>query len=328
MIVTVTPNPSLDRTFEVEALDRGQVLRALRSQLDAGGKGINVARALHANGHRAAAIVPIGGPEGAHLLQLLDGTELEVLSVPIGGSVRSNVTIVEGDGTVTKLNEPGPVLTAREVDTLLDASSELPTGTRWLVASGSLPPEAPDDLLAHIVRRARTAGVSTAVDTSGAALAAAVGAGPDLVKPNADELAELTGRDLLTIGDVIDAAAAVLALGAGCVLASLGPDGVVLVSGQLIAHAELAVAAPNSTVGAGDATLAGYLSTADDPLAGLRTAVAYGAAAVSLPGSQMPGPNDLHPAAVAVHDRPDRERLLSSPVPAPHGVASLTDTVS
>jgi 1-phosphofructokinase len=328
MIVTVTPNPSVDRTFEVATLERGQVLRALSSRVDAGGKGINVARALHANGHRAAAVVPIGGPEGAHLLHLLDGTGLEVISVPIGGSVRSNVTIVELDGTNTKLNEPGPTLTTAELDALLAASTDVPSGTRWLVASGSLPPEAPADLLARIVRRARAAGVATAVDTSGPALAAAVAAGPDLVKPNADELAELTGRPLLTLGDVIDAAGELCERGAGSVLASLGPDGALLVTGNVVAHAELAVATPNSTVGAGDATLAGYLTAADEPLAGLRAAVAFGAAAVSLPGSQMPGPSDLHPAAVEVHDRPDRGRLLSSPVPEPHGVPTLTDTVT
>jgi 1-phosphofructokinase len=328
MIVTVTPNPSVDRTFEVAELDRGQVLRALRSQVDAGGKGINVARALHANGHRAAAVVPIGGPEGAHLLHLLDGTGLQVITVPISGSVRSNVTIVENDGTVTKLNEPGPTMTPGELDELLEASTGLAPETDWLVVSGSLPPDAPVDLVARIVTEARAAGIATAVDTSGAPLAAAVRARPDLVKPNADELAELTGRVLLTMGDVIDAATDVLAAGAGSVLASLGPDGAVLVTSDLIAHAELAVTTPDSTVGAGDATLAGYLTAGGDPLAGLRAAVAFGAAAVSLPGSQMPGPQDLHAAAVAVHDRPERGWLLSSPVPAPHGVASLTDTVS
>jgi 1-phosphofructokinase len=328
MIVTVTPNPSVDRTFEVATLERGQVLRALSSRVDAGGKGINVARALHANGHRAAAVVPIGGPEGAHLLHLLDGTGLEVISVPIAGSVRSNVTIVELDGTNTKLNEPGPTLTDAELEAFLTASADVPPDTRWLVASGSLPPEAPADLLARIVRRARAAGVATAVDTSGSALAAAVAAGPDLVKPNADELAELTGRRLLTLGDVIDAAEELCARGAGSVLASLGPDGAVLVTRDVVAHAELAVTTPNSTVGAGDATLAGYLTAADEPLAGLRAAVAFGAAAVSLPGSQMPGPSDLHPAAVEVHDRPDGGRLLSSPVPEPHGVPTLTDTVT
>jgi 1-phosphofructokinase len=327
VIVTVTPNPSVDRTFEVDALHRGQVMRASHLRLDPGGKGINVARALHANGHRAVAVVPVGGPEGAQLLQLLDGSGLEVVTVPIGGSVRSNVTIVERDGTVTKLNEPGPTMTTDELDALLGASTAGAAETDWLVASGSLPPDAPADLLARMVGRARAVGVATAVDTSGAALAAAVRAGPELIKPNVDELAELTGRELVRLGDVIDAASDVLVAGVGTVLASLGPDGAVLVRDGLIAHAELAVVAPNSTVGAGDATLAGYLTAAHEPLVALRAAVAFGAAAVSLPGSQMPGPADLRTASVAVHVRPERQRRLSSPVPAPRGVASLTDAV-
>lgn len=99
MIVTVTPNPSVDRTFEIEQLVRGQMVRALHHQLDPGGKGINVARALHANGHRATAVVPVGGVEGHQLIQLLGGSGLAVVTVPIAGAVRSNVTIVEPDGS-------------------------------------------------------------------------------------------------------------------------------------------------------------------------------------------------------------------------------------
>lgn len=143
MIVTVTPNPSVDRTFEIEQLVRGQMVRALHHQLDPGGKGINVARALHANGHRATAVVPVGGVEGHQLIQLLGGSGLAVVTVPIAGAVRSNVTIVEPDGTVTKLNEPGPTLSPAELEALLDAATATATGARWLVASGSLPPDSP-----------------------------------------------------------------------------------------------------------------------------------------------------------------------------------------
>lgn len=338
MIVTLTPNPSVDRTFEVTTLERGEVVRALRHQLDPGGKGINVARALHANGHSATAVVPVGGLEGDQLLHLLAGTGLAVVTVPISGSVRSNVTIVEPDGTVTKLNEPGPLLSAAELDALVDAATAASRGARWLVASGSLPPSAPEELFARVVSRAREAGAAVAVDTSGPALAAALPAGPDLVKPNADELAELSGRDLATIGEVVDAARDLLDGGARIVLASLGVDGAVLVTRHLEAHASAHVATPNSSVGAGDATVAGFLSRAtvdgrvapdghaardghpaadsDDLIAALRAAVAYGAAAVSLPGSEMPGPDDLRLDQVLVETPPERDRPLVAPTAA------------
>lgn len=326
MIVTVTPNPSVDRTFEIEQLVRGQVVRALTHRLDPGGKGINVARALHAHGYRVAAVVPVGGVEGDQLIHLLGGSGLAVVTVPINGAVRSNVTVVEPDGTVTKLNEPGPTLSPDELDALLRTGTAAASGARWLVASGSLPPDAPDDLLAQLGRGGAEMGASVAVDTSGPALAAALRAGPDLVKPNADELAELTGRPLVTVGDVVDAARSVLALGARAVLASLGPDGAVLATlepgRRVTVHAELSVDTPNSSVGAGDAALAGYLSAAGDPIDALRAAVAWGAAAVRLPGSQMPGPDDVQPEAVLVHDPPERGRPLSAPALPLDGVVT------
>ncbi len=319
MIVTVTPNPSVDRTFEIEHLVRGQMVRAHHHRLDPGGKGINVARALHANGHRVTAVLPVGGLEGRQLIQLLDGTGLSVVTVPITGAVRSNVTIVEPDGTVTKLNEPGPKLTDPELEALLDAATNAVADARWLVVCGSLPPAAPPELLADLVRRARRKGVATAVDTSGPALEVAVRAGPDLVKPNVDELAEATGHSLMTIGDVVAAARQVIAAGAGAVLASLGADGAVLVTSDVEAHAQLPVEVPKSSVGAGDAALAGYLSAADEPRRALRAAVAYGAAAVKLPGSQLPGPDDIDMDAVLINEPPERGRLLSTPASTLHG---------
>ena len=317
MIVTVTANPSVDRTFEVEKLVRGEVVRATRHRVDPGGKGLNVSRALHANGHDTAAVLPIGGSEGRQLLELLDGSGVSVVAVPIAGSIRSNVTIVEPDGTVTKINEPGPTLSAAELDALVEAVSAASADAAWLVLSGSLPPGADDDLLADLIHRARAAGARTAADTSGRSLAVALNARPDLIKPNAGELAEISGRPLETLGDAIEASRLVLLRGAGAVLASLGPDGALLVAGEGELHAELEVAEPNSTVGAGDSTLAGYLTAADDPTEALRAAVAYGAAAVSLPGSQMPGPTDLRLDDVQLHQAPDRQRVLLSPVHAP-----------
>lgn len=294
MIVTVTANPSVDRTLAVAALERGAVLRATAHQLDPGGKGINVARALHRHGHDVRAVLPSGGPDGARLVDLLRTSGVTPVVVPIGGEVRANVTIVEPDGTTTKVNERGPTLSIAEVGALLDATAAAATGATWVVVSGSLPPGAPDDLVAELVARARASGSRTAVDTSGAPLAAAVLTGPDLVKPNTEELAEVTGRTLRTVGDALEAARELHTGGVATVLASLGSVGALLVDASGARHAHLHVARTRSSVGAGDATLAGYLLAADDgPAAALASAVAFGAAAVALPGSRMPGPEDI-----------------------------------
>lgn len=312
MIVTLTPNPSLDRSMEVSHLERGAVLRSSRALVHAGGKGINVVQALAANGVTAAAVLPIGGPEGAQLLDLLTADGIQFRTTPIAGTIRANISIVEPDGTVTKINEPGPHLTDDEVGLLLTATADAATGAAWVVACGSLPDGAPVDLYARIVEQAHEAGARVAVDTSGAPLLACLPAGPDLIKPNADELAAAAGTHITTLGDVVAAADALRTLGAGAVLASLGADGAVLLTDSVRLHATCPVDRPVSAVGAGDAALAGYLTGAT-PAEGLRAAVAFGAAAVQLPGSALPGPADIDLAAVRVteaidHDVPLTER--------------------
>ncbi|MFC9016391.1 PfkB family carbohydrate kinase, partial [Streptomyces albidoflavus] len=110
MIVTLTPNPSLDRAYELPSLDRGAVLRATRDRVDPGGKGVNVSRAVAAAGHRTVAVVPLGGPEGALLARLLGEHGIEAAGVPVAGSTRVNITLVEPDSTLTKFTAAGPEL--------------------------------------------------------------------------------------------------------------------------------------------------------------------------------------------------------------------------
>lgn len=317
MIVTLTPNPSLDRTLAVDHLARGEVLRSASAQVDPGGKGINVARALIANDLEAVAVLPVGGPEGHQLVDLLSARGIPTRSTPITGHVRANISLVEPDGTTTKVNEPGPVLSGVEVTALLDRTAETAqTGAAaWVASCGSLPDGAPVDLHAQVVRLARRVGARVAVDTSGAPLLAAVAEGPDLVKPNAEELAQAAGMAITTIGEAVGAAEKLRAMGAHAVLASLGPDGAVLVTDAGTLHATCPVHQPVSTVGAGDATLTGFLvghlADPGDHRSALRLAVAFGAAAVQLPGSTMPGPADLSPDAVVVTDDPVLDRPLA-----------------
>ncbi|MFE5660940.1 PfkB family carbohydrate kinase, partial [Streptomyces sp. NPDC056517] len=139
MILTVTPNPSLDRTYEVPALERGEVLRAGAERVDPGGKGVNVSRAVAAAGHRTVAVVPLGGAPGALVAQLLAGQGIEVAPVPVAGHTRSNIALAEPDGTLTKINAPGPELTEEESETILTTvGAYAPTPDR--IASGGSRP--------------------------------------------------------------------------------------------------------------------------------------------------------------------------------------------
>lgn len=312
MIVTVTPNPSLDRTLEVDALDRGAVVRATGDRSDPGGKGVNVSRALIANGHPSRAVLPLGGADGDLLASLLKELGIEVAAVPIADATRSNVTVVEPDGTVTKLNAPGPRLSEDEVEALLERATVAGRGAEWVVGSGSLPPGAPPDLYARLGEGSRRVGARFAVDTSGPALGRALAAGPDLLKPNEEELSEVTGVALGTLGDVVVAANELRSRGVAAVLVSLGVVGAVLVSDGDALHAESDVLVPRSTVGAGDALLAGYLAAGADGPAALAEGLAWAAAAVALPGSRMPAPDQIHRTAVRLHDRTNMSRPLVS----------------
>jgi 1-phosphofructokinase len=301
LFVTVTANPSVDRTVEVSELVRGGLHRASAVHVHPGGKGINVARALVRNGLKARAVVPAGGVEGEHLIALLDDYSIDVVRVPALGAVRSNISVIEPDATVTKVNEAGARLSTEETQAFSDAVLGNVADASWVVVAGSLPPGMPDGFYADLIRLLRPSGAKVVVDTSGPALRAAVEAGPTLIKPNLEELEEAVGRPLHTLREVVDAAQELRDLGAGAVLASLGSKGAVLVEADGVWHAEATVDA-RSTVGAGDAMLAGFLSAGGAGVEALRAGVAWGAAAVSLPGSTMPSPEDVDSHPVHVHE--------------------------
>ena len=183
-----------------------------------------------------------------------------------------------------------------------------PAGPTWLVAAGSLPAGAPDDFYAQVTKAAVAVGVPVAIDTSGPALAAAIDAGATVVKPNLEELEEVLGRDLVTVGDVIDAAAELRERGSKDLLVSLGGHGALLITAEGSWWAGGPPLVPRSTVGAGDCTLSGYLHTVGTPAERLAGAVAWGRAACLQPGSTVPGPEDTQACADAV-------RVVADPDP-------------
>lgn len=315
MIVTLTPNPSLDLTYELGKVMLGEVQRATEFSVEAGGKGINVSRNLVANGVASKAVAPVGGPSGEQFLSLLEESRVELARVPVSEPVRANVTIADREGVVTKINAAGPNLSAAEVDRILQETADVGRGADWVAACGSLPPGAPVDLLARVVEAAREAGCRAVVDSSGVPLAAALKARPDVIKPNLEELSEIAGRRLTTFGDVLAAAEEVRASGIATVFVSLGADGAVLVDESGVRHADTLPFTPRSTVGAGDALLAGFLAAGGEGEAALVEGVAWGAAAARLPGTRTLTPEDVDRGAVRMHNNVQGNRQLKGEAP-------------
>ncbi|MFD5494812.1 1-phosphofructokinase [Streptomyces sp. NPDC001812] len=314
MILTVTPNPSLDRTYEVPALDRGEVIRATGERVDPGGKGVNVSRVVAAAGRRTVAVLPLGGAPGGLVAELLDAQGIEVAPVPVAGVTRSNIALAEADGVLTKINAPGPELTAAEQELLLETVHLQARGADWIACCGSLPRGLEPSWYAELVARAHASGVRIALDTSGPALVAALRERPDVVKPNAEELAEAVGRPLATVGDAVKAAGELREMGARAVLASLGADGQVLVDENGAWFGTARVDVVRSNVGAGDSSLSGFLMAGGHGPEALASALAHGAAAVQTPGSVVPTPSDLDPGAVTVTATVPVDRVLKEPV--------------
>lgn len=333
MIVTFTANPSLDRTVALPGpLQRGEVQRAVSVSQESGGKGVNVSRALVASGLETLAVLP--GADSDPVLAGLREDKVPFASLAISEPLRTNVALTEPGGVTTKINEPGPLLNEEQQEALIALLVERARGASWVVLAGSLPPGFPADYYATVTRRLRASGTTAAgggtpliaVDSSGGPLAGAVvdaadaatingtSGKPDLLKPNAEELAELAAAAGFATASTAEeleadpeaaakAAAAVVRSGVGAVLATLGSKGAVLVTADgawLATHPPVAAV---STVGAGDSSLAGYLLAHGQgaaPADCLRQAVAHGAAAASLPGSTVPAVHQTTPDAVTI----------------------------
>ena len=300
MIVTVTPNPALDLTWHVDRIVPGGTHRADTGIARAGGKGLNVARVAHAQGAAVLALATAGGATGAEFAAELASSPVPHELVPVRGATRRSVALVDEHlGDTTIVNERGVNPTTQEWEALRDAVTRtLDTSTtsiakatkRVLVLSGSLPPGAPDGLLPALIRIGRDAGAIVIADTSGPALLAAADAGATVLKPNAAELAEATG-----IADPIAGACELLHRGASLVLLSRGADGMLAVTADEVVRARLAHPLAGNPTGAGDAAVAAcavlMAQGEKDPVALLRRATAWSAAAVL-----MPLAGEIHPS--------------------------------
>ena len=329
-IVTLTPAPTLDRTYYISNFVERGVNRADHVTEELAGKGINVTQGLFVGGINAPGVVPVGNADPGVLART--GYSEKLIPLWVEGTLRVSTTIVIENGTTTRVTEGPRALSDDDWNAVIDLTEATvrDRGAKWLAIGGALPinkstGEFVD--LTPIFDRMDALGVKVAIDTSGAPLSYLARSGrPTIIKPNAEELASAVGRTLHTVGDVIDAARELCDHGIGAVLASMGVDGIMAVTKKSIIGAKTERVKVVNTVGAGDATLAGFLSAvATSPVGngpevygtdfdietGIKTAVRWGAVKVTQPSSGLSSVENLPESFFT--ETPDRDKPLEEP---------------
>jgi len=286
MFLCVSANPAIDKRITLGALVPGGIHRAQTVQGFPGGKSAHVAMVLKTLGAEAHWIGMCGQATGEQVVVGLRSLGIMPHSVQVKGQTRTNLEIVDAANEITEIREPGEPVSPeeaaafeRECKTLFEQRGE----AKLVIFSGSLPPGASDDLYARLITSARDSGCFTLLDTSGKALRRALSARPDFVKPNRDEAAAIVNFAIDSTKAAAEAGRRLIALGARSVAVSLGSSGMIYVARQ---NAPVLFAAamslrPRSTVGCGDAALAGFaysFCSGAAPAEALRRATACAAA--------------------------------------------------
>ena len=310
-ILTLTLNPALDLTVQLPRLEAGQVNRSTAMHTHAAGKGVNVAQVLADLGHQ----VTVSGFLGEDNLQAFEALFARRgfvdAFIRVAGETRSNIKLAEADGRITDLNGPGPVIGAVAQQDLLDRLEQIAHGHDAVVVAGSLPRGVSAQWLRALLLRLKAKGLRVALDTSGEALKACLDAGPWLIKPNTEELAEVLGCAVVSSKAQAEAASRLHAQGIEHVVISHGADGVNWFSVGSALHATPPKVTVASTVGAGDSLLAGMLHGLlgfDLPETTLRRATAIAAMAVTQIGFGISDDAQLARLESGVHVRPLTEQ--------------------
>lgn len=307
-IATVSLNPAIDQTALVPNFTAGAVNRVLREQSDAGGKGVNVASFLAHFGLAVSVTGLLGDANSEPFVRLFREKRIVDRFVRVPGLTRVNVKIVdEAQDRVTDINFPGLQVSDDHLARLYAAVDALADDTQWFVLSGSVPAGVPDAVYAELIARLKRRGKTVVLDASGPPFAAAIPTSPDIIKPNIEELQELVGGRLAGHADVVQAARALVGRGIGLVAVSMGSEGAVFVERDEAVLAIPPKIAVKSTVGAGDAMVAGIVTAS---LRGLnladkaRLATAFSLGALGEIGPRLPPPSVVEAAMRDVRVQP------------------------
>ena len=276
MIATVTLNPAVDQSVTVRGFEIGKTNRGEVDCVDAGGKGINVAKALKRLGSTVCALGLLAGSNGRFILDALSAEGIPTDFIQVPGETRVNLKIHDSErGAETELNEPGFHVTAEHLEELRRKIEAHAPQCAVMVFSGSLPLGAPPEIFADLIRIAKAHGAKCILDTAGPGLKLGLAAGPFLIKPNRAEVEDLLKRALGTRRELVEAARVLTSMGCEQILISLGAEGAVGVAGN---------------VGAGDTMVAVMAYAAVMGLSfrqAFRMAVAASAATVAMEGTKV-----------------------------------------
>jgi len=261
MILTVTLNPTVDKSYYVEKLTPGEVIRVHDKKEAAGGKGINVAKVAKLLGEDVVATGFLGGRNGDYIESVLTGLGIVTSFVRTPDETRTCVSINdESSGRQTELLEAGAFVTAEKRAAFTAHYTQLLGQCETVVLSGSVPAGVDDRFYPELIKIAKDAGKKVVLDTSGSLLKEGIEARPDMIKPNRDELISLLGREIKTVEEVITAAREIQAKGIETVIVSLGKDGAVFAVGDRVYRGKTPDIKIVNTVACGDSLVAGFLT--------------------------------------------------------------------
>ena len=292
MIITVTMNPAIDKTVEIEQLVPNGLNRIQKVEYDAGGKGINVSKTIHELGGESLAMGFLGGNAGKTIENVLTSWNIQHDFIWVEGETRTNTKVFEKSGGVTELNEPGPAINEARVEELIQKICEHTDKETLVVLAGSIPAGVDKNIYAAITESVHEKGGSVLMDADGELFRNALKASPDIIKPNQVELEEYIGADYrLSMGELKALAEKFQNNGIKTVAISMGKGGAMIVRDKFVARCPALSVKAHSTVGAGDAMVAALAYSWDKKLGDeetVRLCMATSAGAVTTVGTKPP----------------------------------------
>lgn len=292
MIVTVTMNPAIDKTVEIDTLQHGGLNRIKRVEYDAGGKGINVSKTIRELGGNTVATGFLGGNNGRTIANVLKEKEIDCDFIWVDGETRTNTKVFEENGALTELNEPGPTISEAQIEELMKKLEGYAGEETLFVLSGSIPAGVDKDIYARIIRLVHNKGSRVFLDADGELFRKALSAGPDIIKPNRVELEEYAGMDYrASEEELLKIARRFAEEGIGTIAVSMGQSGAMFVIGDTQVRCPALSVKAHSTVGAGDAMVAALSYAWDKKLPVeemIRLGMAVSAGAVTTIGTKPP----------------------------------------
>lgn len=292
MIVTVTMNPAIDKTIDVDYLERGGLNRIQHVELDAGGKGINVSKTIKELGGESIATGFIAGNSGKIIENVLMEKQIKTDFIEVPGETRTNTKVFETTGELTELNEPGPEIKPVDVQALLNKLESYASEETLFVLAGSIPKGVEKDIYYRIIELVHKKGAKVLLDADGELFTKALEAVPDIIKPNRVELEQYAGMDYVASEqEILGIARRLMDKGIGTVAVSMGKSGAIFLQKDYVVRCPGLKVKAHSTVGAGDAMVAALSYSRDKNLSNVDTVkmcMAVSAGAVTTIGTKPP----------------------------------------